>query len=141
MKLIFLSGALFLANLVFSQNNNSLLSSGNDSQALTTVDVAPSVDEKEWVVHLTNELEPAIKKAAKKGLRAGTYTVRIRFLVERDGSINYVQALNDPGYDLAKAAEKSVQTGPRWTPGVHNGRKVRSFQTQPIRFVVQYGKS
>lgn len=141
MKLVFLIACFFSVSLVFSQNTNTVRYSEADALVATKVDFEPSVDEKEWVVHLTNELEPIIKKAAKKGLRAGTYTVRVRFLVEKDGSINYVQALNDPGYDLAKAAEKSVQTGPRWTPGEHNGKKVRSFQTQPIRFVIQYGKS
>lgn len=141
MKLVFLIAFLVSISPAFSQNANALVSSETDSESNIKVDVEASVDEKEWVVHLTNELEPVIKKAAKKGLRAGTYTVRVRFLVEKDGSINYVQALNDPGYDLAKAAVKGVQTGPRWTPGEHNGKKVRSFQTQPIRFVIQYGRS
>jgi periplasmic protein TonB len=92
MKLIFLGVFLFWINLVFSQNTNSIRSSEADTLVANKVDLEACVDEKEWVVHLTNELEPAIKKAAKKGLRAGTYTVRIKFLVERDGSINYVQA-------------------------------------------------
>jgi periplasmic protein TonB len=141
MKLIFLGVFLFWINLVFSQNTNSIRSSEADTLVANKVDLEACVDEKEWVVHLTNELEPAIKKAAKKGLRAGTYTVRIKFLVERDGSINYVQALNDPGYNLAKAAVKSIQTGPKWRPGIQNGRKVRSFHTQPICFVIDDGKS
>lgn len=141
MKLVFLIAFLFFISPVFSQNSDALLSSEAGTEPNIKVDVEASVDEKEWVVHLTNELEPVIKKAAKKGLQAGVYTVRVRFLVEKDGSINYVQALNDPGYDLAKAAEKGVQTGPRWKPGEHNGKKVRSFQTQPIRFVIQYGRS
>ena len=116
MKLVFLSAFLFSINLVFSQNTNLIYSSEADTLVVTEVDLKACVDEKEWVVHLTNELEPVIKKAAKKGLKAGTYIVRIKFLVERDGSIKYVQALNDPGYNLAKAAVKGVQTGPKWRP-------------------------
>jgi periplasmic protein TonB len=141
MKIIFLILFLFSAQLSFSQKLNTLGVSELDTLAVAQVDVQASVDEKEWVVHLTNELEPVIKKAAKKGLKAGFYTVRVRFLVEKDGSINYVRALNDPGYDLAKAAIKGIQTGPRWRPGIRNGKTVRSFQTQPICFVIQYGKS
>ncbi|HTM91335.1 MAG TPA: energy transducer TonB [Flavisolibacter sp.] len=139
MKLVFLGVFLFSINLVFSQNTNLIHSSAPDTLVVAKVDLGACVDEKDWVVHLTNELEPAIKKAAKKGLKAGTYIVRVKFLVERDGSIKYVQALNDPGYNLAKAAVKGVQTGPRWSPGIQNGRKVRSFHTQPICFVIQEG--
>lgn len=141
MKLVLLSAFLFSINMVFSQNTNVIRSSQADTSVVTKVDLEACVDEKEWVVHLTNELEPAIKKAAKKGMKAGFYMVRVKFLVEKDGSINYVQALNDPGYNLAKAAAKGVQTGPKWTPGVQNGKKVRSFHTQPICFVIQEGKS
>jgi protein TonB len=72
-------------------------------------------------------------------MKAGTYVVNVRFLVEKDGSINDVHALNDPGYGLAKAAEKVLKTGPRWSPGEQNGRKVRSYHTQPITFVIQQG--
>ena len=69
-------------------------------------------------------------------MKAGTYTVNVRFLVEKDGSISDVVALNDPGYGLAKAAEKVVKTGPKWTPGQQGGKTVRSYHTQPINFVI-----
>ena len=103
MKLIFLTVSFFSISMVFAQNKNTVRYSETDTLVATKVDLEPSVDEKEWVVHLTNELEPVIKKAAKKGLQAGVYTVRVRFLVEKDGSINYVQALNDPGYKIGRA--------------------------------------
>ena len=73
-------------------------------------------------------------------MRAGNYTINVRFLIERDGRIADVKALNDPGYGLAKGSEKVVRTGPRWTPGEINGRKVRSYHTQPIIFSIQEEK-
>jgi protein TonB len=60
----------------------------------------------------------------------------VRFLVERDGSIENVKALNDPGYGLARGAEQVVKSGPKWKPGIQNGNKVRSYHTQPIAFVI-----
>ena len=72
-------------------------------------------------------------------MKAGTYVVNVRFLVEKDGNISYADALNDPGYGLAKAAVKVLNTGPKWTPGEQNGQKVRSYHTQPITFVIQQG--
>lgn len=100
------------------------------------VDVEASVDAEQWIDHLVQALQTPIKKAAKKGMKAGTYTVNVRFLVERDGSIADVQALNDPGYGLAKEAVKALKTGPKWKPGEQNGRKVRSYHTQPITFMI-----
>jgi periplasmic protein TonB len=29
-----------------------------------------------------------------------------------------------------------LKKGPRWSPGVQNGQKVRSYRTQPITFVL-----
>lgn len=100
------------------------------------VDVAPRVDIMKWRRQLEKHLQKPVEKAAKLGMKAGHYTVLVRFLVERDGSITDVRAMNDPGYDLAQASVHVVKTGPQWIPGEHNGRKVRSYHTQPITFVI-----
>lgn len=103
------------------------------------IEVEASVDRQQWIDHLTKNLQSPIEKAARKGMKPGTYTVQVKFLVEKDGSISDVHALNDPGYGLAKAAEKVLSTGPKWTPGMQNGKVVRSYHTQPITFVIQLG--
>lgn len=100
------------------------------------IEVEASVDREQWKTHLYNSLMPIIKKASRKGMKVGTYTVNVRFLVERDGSISEATALNDPGFGLAKASEKVILTGPKWMPGEQNGRKVRSYHTQPITFII-----
>lgn len=69
-------------------------------------------------------------------MKVGQYTVNVRFLVEKDGSISDVKAVDDPGYGLADASVKVVKTGPRWWPGVYEGKIVRSYHTQPITFVI-----
>lgn len=108
-----------------------------DTLVFQRVEVEASVDRQQWINHLTKNLQRYINKAAKKGMKAGTYTINVRFLVEKDGSISYAEALNDVGYGLADAAVKVLKTGPNWTPGEQNGKKVRSFHTQPITFVIQ----
>ena len=70
-------------------------------------------------------------------MKDGMYTVQVRFLIEKDGSINDVQALNDPGFGLARAAEKVIKSGPKWEPGIQEGKVVRSYHTQPITFVIR----
>jgi periplasmic protein TonB len=101
-----------------------------------TVEVEASVDVGAWRRHLEKELMPVINKAAKKRMKPGQYIVMIRFLVEKDGSISDVKALNDPGYGLAQGAEKVLKKGPKWTPGKINGRSVRSYHSQAITFVI-----
>lgn len=101
------------------------------------VEVEASVNAQMWRKHLEVNLLPYIERAANSKMKAGNYTVNVRFLVERDGSISDVKALNDPGYGLAKGCEKVVRTGPRWSPGELNGKKVRSYHTQPIIFSIQ----
>ena len=108
-----------------------------DSKVFEKVEVEASVSVAAWRNHLETHLVPYIEKAANKKIKAGSYTINVRFLVERDGSITDVKALNDPGFGLAKGAEKVVKTGPRWTPGEINGKKVRSYHTQPITFQIQ----
>ena len=104
------------------------------------VEVEASVNVQMWRKHLEVNLLPYIERAASSKMKAGSYTVNVRFLVERDGSISDVKALNDPGYGLAKGCEKVVRTGPKWSPGELNGKKVRSYHTQPITFSIQDAK-
>jgi protein TonB len=107
------------------------------NQIFTKVEIEASVDQKAWSRWLNTQLQRYIEDAASNGMDPGTYTVQVRFLVEKDGSIADVQALSDPGFGLAKAAVDVVKKGPKWNPGIQNGKPVRSYHTQPITFVVQ----
>jgi protein TonB len=108
----------------------------DENKIFEKVEIEASVDVKQWRRHLESQLQRYIEDAASNGMAPGQYTVQVRFLVEKDGSITDVKALNDPGYGLAKGAEDVVRKGPKWSPGEQNGRKVRSYHTQPITFVV-----
>lgn len=103
----------------------------------TKAEVPPFIDQAVWRKHLQGYLRTYIENAAKKNVPAGSYTVQIRFLVETDGSIKNVQALNDVGYGLTQAAIKVVEESPKWTPARQNGTVVRCLHTQPISFVIQ----
>lgn len=109
----------------------------DENQIFTKVEIEAQVDQKQWIRHLQTQLQRYIEDAASAGMEPGTYTVQVKFLVERDGSIADVQALNDPGFGLGKGAVEVVKKGPRWSPGVQNGKQVRSYHTQPITFVIQ----
>lgn len=107
-----------------------------EGQSLEKVEIEASVDAVAWRSNLEKNLQAPIEKAVRKGMKVGYYIVLVRFLVEKDGTMSDVKALNDPGYGLAQASVNVVKEGPIWTAGEVNGRKVRSYHTQPITFVI-----
>jgi protein TonB len=109
----------------------------DENKIFEKVEIEASVNINTWRRHLESQLQRYIEDAASSGMNPGTYTVNVRFLVERDGSITDVRSLNDPGYGLGQGAVEVVKRGPKWNPGEQNGRKVRSYHTQPITFVIQ----
>lgn len=73
------------------------------------------------------------------GAAAGTYTVIVSFVVDKDGNISDVQALNDPGYGTAQEAIRVIKKSKQWTPALQNGRNVTYRQKQSITFLVNEG--
>jgi protein TonB len=70
----------------------------DENEIFTKVEIEATVDNKQWRRHLESQLQRYIEDAASQGMAPGQYTVQVRFLVERDGSVADVSvALNDPG--------------------------------------------
>ncbi|MCC7402516.1 MAG: energy transducer TonB [Chitinophagaceae bacterium] len=74
---------------------------------------------------------------ADNGAPAGTYTTYVQFVVDKDGNISDVKPLTNFGYGMEDEAVKVIKKGPKWTPAIQNGRKVKAYRKQPITFVVQ----
>lgn len=60
--------------------------------------------------------------------------VRVQFIVDKEGNISEVQAVNSPGDGLAEEAVRIIKRGPKWKPAEQNGRKVISRKIQSITF-------
>jgi protein TonB len=71
------------------------------------------------------------------GAPEGTYTVVVKFVVAKDGTLSDITAETNFGYGMEEEAIKQIQRGPKWTPGIQNGRSVPSYRRQPITFVVE----
>lgn len=131
--------SLFLHCFLFATTGLSAqadTASNEQKTVFEKVEIEASVNLAEWRKNLEKQLPSYLEAAVIRGMKAGTYTVNVRFLVEKDGRITDVKALNDPGYGLAIGAVRTVRTGPRWTPGEVGGKKVRSYHTQPITFQI-----
>jgi protein TonB len=60
--------------------------------------------------------------------------VRVQFIVDKEGNISEVQALNNPGDGLGEEAVRIIKKGPKWKPAEQNGRKVIYRHIQSITF-------
>jgi len=62
-----------------------------------------------------------------------TLKVYVSFVIERDGSITDIKVLKDPGYGLGKEAIRVLKSiKAKWTPGILNGKAVRTAYNLPI---------
>jgi protein TonB len=91
--------------------------------------------EAQWRRYLEKNLNANVP--IDNGAPEGTYTVIVKFIVSKDGSISDVQAETNFGYGMEDEAVKQIKRGPKWTPALQNGRNVNAYRRQPITFVVQ----
>ncbi len=64
---------------------------------------------------------------------SNTIKVYVSFVIEKDGTMTDIQVMRNPGYGLDKEAIrvlKSLKT--KWTPGILNGKPVRTAYNLPI---------
>jgi periplasmic protein TonB len=71
------------------------------------------------------------------GAPEGTYTVVVKFVVDKEGRISDVEPLSNHGFGMEQEAMKVIKKGPNWKPAEQNGRQVKAYRSQPITFVVQ----
>ncbi len=63
--------------------------------------------------------------------------VIVRFVVNKDGSIEQVTVAKGVDKDLDQEAIRVVKRMPKWQPGKNNGQAVRSYFTLPVTFKLQ----
>lgn len=59
--------------------------------------------------------------------------LRLRFVVEKDGSFTDIMVVGSDPHDIGKEAIRVLKTMPNWKPAQHVGKIVRSVFTLPIR--------
>lgn len=64
-------------------------------------------------------------------------TVYLSFVIELDGSVGEVKVLRGVSRLLDQEAIRVIKKSPKWSPGMVNGRPVRTRINVPINFVLQ----
>lgn len=60
-------------------------------------------------------------------------SVRLKFVVEKDGSFTDIQIAGPDPHNIGKEAIRVLKAMPKWKPAEHNGKTVRSNFTLPIK--------
>ncbi len=68
---------------------------------------------------------------------AGKYTVIIKFIVNKDGTLDDIKAEHNPGYGMAEEGIRVLKKSPKWAPAIQYGRYVRAYRRQPITFFIE----
>ncbi|MFM2284982.1 MAG: hypothetical protein RLZZ543_479 [Bacteroidota bacterium] len=87
-----------------------------------------------WRKYLSNNLDSEVP--GSNGAPPGQYTVIVRFIVSRDGSVSDVQAETSHGYGMEQESIRAIKKSGKWTPAIQNGRNVIAYKRQPITWVV-----
>jgi protein TonB len=89
-----------------------------------------------WKKYLERTLNANI--AVDDGAPTGNYTVKVRFIVDREGGISNVQAFDVPAScpGCGSEAVRVIKRGPRWEPAIQNGKEVVYQAVQSITFQV-----
>lgn len=60
--------------------------------------------------------------------------VIVNFIVEKDGSLSAIKVVKGIGDQCDEEAARVIKTSPRWSPGVQDGKAVRTYYTVPVSF-------
>ena len=91
--------------------------------------------ESAWKKFLERNLRADV--ATENGAPAGSYTVWVQFVVDKEGNVSDVKALTNHGYGMEDEAVRVIKKGPQWKPAIQNGRQVKAYRKQPITFQIE----
>ena len=66
-------------------------------------------------------------------------TVRVRFIVEKTGTVNEITVAVPVAPELDAEAIRLIKSGPKWTPAKHRNQVVRQRVVVPVSFIMSPG--
>ena len=126
MKNILLLFVLFVTSQIFAQEENQ--QENNKVHSF----VQQKAEPKEGLQYFYKNYMRKFN-SAKFSSSTGTLDVRLKFIVEKDGTFSDIQVLNESTEGLGEEAIRVLKTMPAWKPATHNGKIVRSAFTLPMK--------
>jgi len=105
-------------------------------KVFTKIEVNAHTDERAWTAYIKKSA--VLPDSVAAAIPPGSYPVKVSFIVDQYGNIGEVKAGSNPGYGLARKAEKIVGNYEGiWKPANQCGRNVKSYKEQVVVFVVK----
>ena len=67
-----------------------------------------------------------------KELKKSTGTIKMSFVIEKNGNLDEVKIIDDLGFGTGEEAIRVLKKSIKWTPGEIQGKKVRTYYNLPI---------
>jgi periplasmic protein TonB len=127
-----------VAQVPASNNPPDSFSTGDKLFEKVEVEARFPGGDKAWNNFLVQNLDAEVP--IKHKAPAGTYTVVIQFVVDRDGNVSNQKALTNHGYGMEEEVMRLLRKSPRWQPAIQDDRKVNVYRKQPVTFLVEEKK-
>lgn len=137
MQKLILSIALFFTFSLPAQcqsNDDGTLQKPETIYTKVDVEAAFTGGGSAWRNFLQNNLKTNIPIA--NAAPAGMYTVIVKFIVYRNGTINNITTETNHGFGMEAEASRLIRQSSRWAPAIFRNNKVSSYRRQSITFVV-----
>lgn len=105
-----------------------------EDKVFTQVEIDASFNQKGgWAGFIRSAIESNMDELVAEGR---SITLKVSFMVSKDGSLTNVQALNMKDSKLARIALEAIKNAPKWTPAQQNGHYVNVYREQEISFII-----
>lgn len=135
MKVLIVIALLLYAGMGRAQVKPVIIAEKDDQEKIFTkveIEVGPK-NAKDWNRYLQRGTR--LPDSLARVIPSGKYRVDLEFIVDKDGYLNQVKALTNPGYGLAQRAVKLVRNySGDWQPASQCGRNVKSYQRLTLIF-------
>lgn len=107
------------------------------------------INDKKDTIYITPEQMPEFPGGVSECLRfigrnldyisgcSGQYRVIVGFIINEDGSISDIKIMKSEGEYCDKEAKRVISIMPKWKPGVHKGKIVKTRYILPVTFRLQ----
>jgi protein TonB len=88
----------------------------------------------DWKKFLLKNLNPDVP--VNNSAPAGSYTILIQFVVDKEGNVSDIKPLTSHGYGMEEEAVRVLKKATKWEPAIQNGYPVKAYRRQAITFMV-----
>ncbi|HTE23200.1 energy transducer TonB [Flavitalea sp.] len=89
----------------------------------------------DWKAYLNDNIQT--RNLIKLGAPPGSYELRVRFMINKNGKPVNVEAINTPGYGMEEEARRLVMKSPKWKPAIYLNKPVEAWFIQPVVIIIK----